>query len=317
MAKKLKRESKLAKLVYAAGFDYDPKQDIIYSRMKAWQRYFGYAYAYDLAAPATISAIIDCEPFFFRYKKKDWMIELWKGQYGLETGGEIGVYICKQPHLNPILGKRPHDPENGRYFDCIGNRRQLKMSFTLYKNGVRLFSRDSEKHWWLTGFKWGVLSMPEELTMDLCITFPTIKMCTAFIDAVKKAGYQNINIDSKSVSFTFDKPTSYQPRIDPKFKNLVKSVEETNSEIVKHYEEFNLDNNDPNQIPHELEDELIEYFNSYTPKYFEKHLSAILHDSGYLSKDIMKDLETVFKHKLSKIGKMLKKLTNLINMQFG
>ena len=36
--------------------------------------------------------IIDCEPICFMYGGKNWMIELWKGQYGLETGGEIGVY---------------------------------------------------------------------------------------------------------------------------------------------------------------------------------------------------------------------------------
>ena len=245
------------------------------------------------------------------------MIELWKGQYGLETGGEIGVYICKQPYLNPILGSRPHDPANGKYFDCTGNKRRLKMSFTLNQNGVPLFSRGPEKHWWLTGFKWGVLSMPEELTMDLCITFPTIKMCMAFVAAVKKAGYQNIKIDSKSVSFTFEKPISYQPRVDPKLKSLVKSVKKTNSEIVKHYEEFNLGNNDPNQIPNELADELIEYFDSYTPEYFRNHLSDVLNDSGYPSKDIMKDLEGVFKQNLSKIGKILTSLKNFINKQFG
>ena len=55
------------------------------------QRYFGYAYAYDAAALA-MNAIIDCEPIFFDYAGKTWMIELWKGQYGLETGCEIGVY---------------------------------------------------------------------------------------------------------------------------------------------------------------------------------------------------------------------------------
>ena len=41
MAKKWKPESELAKVVYAAGFEYNPDQDIIYSRMNAWQRYFG------------------------------------------------------------------------------------------------------------------------------------------------------------------------------------------------------------------------------------------------------------------------------------
>ena len=84
-------QSVLALAVDAAGFRYDPRQDIIYSKMYPLQRHFGYAYGYDAAALA-MNAIIDCEPIFFDYAGKTWMIELWKGQYGLETGCEIGVY---------------------------------------------------------------------------------------------------------------------------------------------------------------------------------------------------------------------------------
>ena len=109
----------VAKVVYAAGFTYDPEQDIIYSRQDAPQRNFGYAYGYDVLAPCTISAKIDCEPFFITYGENDWMIELWKGQYGIETGCELGIYI--RPHnltpkeqkiypiLDKIIGRRPYD----------------------------------------------------------------------------------------------------------------------------------------------------------------------------------------------------------------
>ena len=84
-------QSALALAVDAAGFLYDPRQDIIYSKLYPLQRQFGYAYGYDAAALA-MNAIIDCEPIFFDYDGKTWMIELWEGQYGLETGCEIGVY---------------------------------------------------------------------------------------------------------------------------------------------------------------------------------------------------------------------------------
>ena len=84
-------QSALAHAVDVAGFAYDPRQDIIYSKMYPLQRSFGYAYGYDAAALG-MDAIIDCEPIFFDYAGKTWMIELWKGQYGLETGCEIGVY---------------------------------------------------------------------------------------------------------------------------------------------------------------------------------------------------------------------------------
>ena len=55
----------LAEAVHLAGFDYDPLQNIIYSRMDALQRQFGYAYGYDRSA-LLMSATIDCEPIFFR-----------------------------------------------------------------------------------------------------------------------------------------------------------------------------------------------------------------------------------------------------------
>ena len=43
--------SPLAKAVVAAGFSYDPQQDIIFSRMDALQRQFGYAYGYSQERP--------------------------------------------------------------------------------------------------------------------------------------------------------------------------------------------------------------------------------------------------------------------------
>ena len=42
--------SALGLAVYAAGFTYDPEQDIILSRPDALQRKFGYAYGYDASA---------------------------------------------------------------------------------------------------------------------------------------------------------------------------------------------------------------------------------------------------------------------------
>jgi hypothetical protein len=159
--------SLVARAVDAAGFLYDPRHDIIYSKMNPLQRQFGYAYGYDAAALA-MTAIIDCEPIFFDYAGKHWMIELWKGQYGLETGCEIGVYnrtiSSTSPPVNPVyaaldasIGRRPGDttPSHNLFFDCAMDNELLVMSSTLYKNGQLLFFRGPEKHWWLTGFKWG------------------------------------------------------------------------------------------------------------------------------------------------------------------
>ena len=152
--------SKLASAVDAAGFWYDPVQDIIYSRMDPVQRKFGYTYGYDASA-LLMGMAIDCEPIFFKYGGKTWMIELWKGQYGLMTGCEIGIYNRSPSEdaspvyklLDQIVGKRPHDSRPGMerwnqmgnfFFDCANNDERLEMSFTLYRRREKLeelFSR--------------------------------------------------------------------------------------------------------------------------------------------------------------------------------
>lgn len=296
MPQKWKPKTEMAKAVWMAGFSYSPEQDIIYSRMDAWQRKFGYAYSYDIAAPASISAIIDCEPFFFHYGGKHWMIELWKGQYGLETGAEIGIYNSDKDigFLDLILGKRSHDPDNGKFFNCALNSELLMMSFTLERNGNPLFTRGPEKHWWLTGFNWGVLSKPEELVMKLRIEIPASEMREAFVNAVEETGYQNVRVDGDSVSFTFDTPRTHQPRKDMNCKPFVDLAEENNKKIVAKYRDMHLPNNDPNEIQDDMAAEFIGYFTSCQPGQFKRYTHDMLTACGYELTDLTKALESVF-----------------------
>jgi hypothetical protein len=250
--------SLVARAVDAAGFLYDPRHDIIYSRMNPLQRQFGYAYGYDAAALA-MTAIIDCEPIFFDYAGKHWMIELWKGQYGLETGCEIGVYNrtieSTTPPVNPVyavldasIGRRPGDatPSHNLFFDCAKDDELLVMSSTLYKNGQLLFFRGPEKHWWLTGFKWGVYSRPDELTMDVSISCLDAAMRTALVNALQGMGYA-VRTFSTTVSFRFANPTSRQPRSDT--PAIVTAAEGTAEGLVNAYNALGFSSNDPNKIP--------------------------------------------------------------------
>jgi hypothetical protein len=83
-------------LIKETGFAYDKERDFFYSSLYPWQRRFGYTRLYDVVAP-TLSMIIDSEPIRFEYQGHKWMIELWKGQYGMTTGCEIGIYSTKKP----------------------------------------------------------------------------------------------------------------------------------------------------------------------------------------------------------------------------
>jgi hypothetical protein len=197
--------AELDKIIEAAGYRYDSEQDIFYSHMYPWQRNYGYCRLYDEAA-APLGMIVDCEPFYFKYGGKKWLIEIWKGQYDMTTGCEIGIYTTTGPDLN-IPGVF-----NGTFYNCASDKDRLKMSCILKKDGINLLTRD-EKHWWLTGFKLGEFSEPSQLSMEISITLKDDTMCYAFVKELVKAGYSidEIKKDGNTVNFTFDKPHLPQP----------------------------------------------------------------------------------------------------------
>lgn len=186
------------------GYAYDSSQDIFYSRMDAWQREIGYARIYDEAA-ALSSMIIDCEPIYFEYDNKSWLIEFWKGQYGMTTGFEIGVYYKDKFDFTS-------EYINWSHYDCVDDENMLKMKFTLIKNGRIVMEREGV-HWWLTGFRLGEFSQPWELVARISIELKDIEMRSAFLLGLGRAGYdiKELLVKGKTVSLIFDKPKTPQP----------------------------------------------------------------------------------------------------------
>lgn len=162
----------------AAGFAYDPEKDIFYSTKNAWQKNLGYTHLYDVLAPL-VRMIIDTEPVRFYYNNKNWLITFWKGQYGIVTGAEVGVYCTSQEKVNK---KTVYLPAN--------DSEMLNMYVALYKKG-KVVTTAQAKHWWLAIFKLGMFSKPKELSMDINITFPNYQMLQAFLDSFKKLGYKD------------------------------------------------------------------------------------------------------------------------------
>ncbi len=187
------------------GFAYDPTQDFFYSVMNGWQRRFGYCRLYDEAS-SVFSMIIDCEPVTFEYKGVKYLIEFWKGQYGMTTGGEVGIYYTTGPNLN-IPGFF-----NGTFYYCVKDEDRINMSFAFRKNGNLLFTR-SAYHWWITGFKLGEFSDPDELSMDIILEMYDHKMAYAFGEALTKIGYTDTDfaVRGRRVYVRFTKPHTSQP----------------------------------------------------------------------------------------------------------
>ena len=240
-----KPKSELALAVYTAGFEYHPDKDIICSTMNNIQRLGGYCKGYDEAA-VSIGSIIDSEPIYFDYDGYEWMIELWKGQYGIETGCEIGVYYREQGKPLSLAEKTPM----GKLYACVPDDRLLDLRFTLKKGDEQLFERDWMKHWWLTGFRWGVMSEPEQLVMTVGIRFPNSEMQQAFIhQGLESLGYTYMQTDDVSVEFCFAKPMTTQPAAR---ESMRQGEQEINKWLVKTYNavraKYGITVNDPNVI---------------------------------------------------------------------
>jgi len=227
----------LNELIEDAGFVYEPKQDIFYSSVNAWQRDMGYCRLYDEAA-APLGMIIDCEPIYFTYGGKRWLIEFWKGQYGLSTGGEIGIYTTEDPDINIP------DFFNGTFYNAASDEDMLQIYFILRKDHKTLFSRES-RHWWHTGFIVGEFSQPWELSMQIKMKLKDVDMCNEFLKGLKEAGYNDdeILVEEREVQFTFDKPRTPQPisrtkEIDNLIQKKNKLMCDKYQEITKSYDKF-------------------------------------------------------------------------------
>lgn len=249
--RKAEAPDSLEDVIAGAGYSYDPAQDVFYSNRDAWQRNMGYARLYDEAA-STMGMIIDCEPIRFRYRGDRWLIEFWKGQYGMTSGGEIGVYKAvgaSDEEEEGIAGGILKEAISYLYYDCAGDEDLLHMAFYLQKNGSYLMHREDD-HWWLTGFKLGEFSEPWELSMYAYVTLKDQEMTEAFLSGLLHAGYQReeITVSDRTVSFHFDKPKTRQPitrqaetdrfvqRNNRKFCELYRNLTDQYQEINKKLE---------------------------------------------------------------------------------
>lgn len=184
------------------GFEYLYQADIFSSTEDCPQRDFGYMRLFDRFA-SMFNMVFDCEPVYFNYCNKTWMIEFWKGQYGINTGAEIGIY-CADKLVQP-------ERLSSTRFRCVSNEELLYMSMELKQNDKTLFST-SGCHWWLTGFVMGKFTKPKELTLDISICFPNEEMLCAFAEALQNLGYSDVCICDLTISFSFTVPHTCQPR---------------------------------------------------------------------------------------------------------
>ena len=158
------------------GYVYDSKQDIISTLNDAWQRVAGYTALFDRAA-LNWGMVFDALPIYFDYHGRTWLIELWKGQYGINTGAEVGIY-CTARILEEYELKTAH-------FDAVKDFERMPVTFTLTRD-TESIATVSRPAWWLTAFNVGMFSSPSQLAMDCILQFPDSEMQTCFIAALRQ-----------------------------------------------------------------------------------------------------------------------------------
>ena len=174
-------------------YQYSYVDDYYYTNDKdAWQYNFGFGKIYDFVSPYILLEY-DYIRVFFTYENKDWMLQMWKGQYGLVFyGGEIGIY--NKEHSDKGVNA-------WTFFNCPAEEDWLNMEMTLWHEDIngnwnREFTREYDKYWWCTGFKNGHLRQEEpadELRLTGRITLKDAEMTQLVADGLVECGFAQAN----------------------------------------------------------------------------------------------------------------------------
>ncbi|RDY29832.1 DUF4474 domain-containing protein [Lachnotalea glycerini] len=212
------------------GYYYSFQDDTFYCNKDATSRSFGYCKLYDETLPL-VGMIVDCEPIYFDYDEKHWLIELWKGQYGMASGACAGIYNTAN---GPIKSPR----FNGIFYESILDNDNFSIDLNLKKKN-ELILHKSARQSWFAGLKLGAFSMPFDLSLTAKITFPNKKMLHECIIGLKNIGYTNreFSMHLKTVTIHFTKPHTTQPASRTRVQETI--IQQGNKSNCESYELLN------------------------------------------------------------------------------
>lgn len=188
-------------VIDSVGYVYDIYQDIFATRLDAPQKQFGYTTFYDLSA-AYFNMVFDYETIYFNYNGRTWLIEMWKGQYGINAGCELGIY-----YADTIV---PPDKYNTTLFHAVEANDMLDISLRLNQHRNKKLHQYVKlgqvryRHWWLTLFKMGTFTKPKDLFVNTSIRFKDYAMLRHFLDSFTKTLPDTLyKVNGLTVYFTF------------------------------------------------------------------------------------------------------------------
>ncbi len=167
------------------------------------QRKFGYNVLYDAGAKL-IDFSIETSRIKFNYDNKQYMIQLWKGQYISgeigTVGGEVGIYTRPVGKASAI-----------GHYDCADESDWLWCELTIFwdekgdGNYLPQLTRKYAKHWWETGYVDGQLKNRKDsspLRILQRITFKDEEQASEFEKALVKAGFISVETFNPTVKDT-------------------------------------------------------------------------------------------------------------------
>lgn len=155
------------------GYNFSLSDMLVYTLADMWVRDFGFCFLYDFFSYTTPFFFYETRRIKFEYDGLEWMIQVWKGNYLISNGAEVGIYARDKIRF-------------GSYYDCADDEQMMKMSMALYHGDDLIFSRPEQLHWWLTGFRIDdTLYSAEDMTLKFTIEMKDEEMLNAFCKAVE------------------------------------------------------------------------------------------------------------------------------------
>ena len=172
------------------GFEVNIYDLMTYGTVDCWQRSLGFDLLFDVLADSSSIANIDTRRFKFDYADKEWMIQIWKGNYAMASNGlEVGIYNRPKGSI-------------GTHYDAVSDEEMMPLSAKLYHGDELLVEKSAEKHWWLSVFKMSkALYLPETLTLEFSVTFPNEEMLQQFVSSVENHGAHDVTFHVDGLTF--------------------------------------------------------------------------------------------------------------------
>lgn len=177
--------------IVGVGFNFNLSEMLVYATVNCWMRNYGFCYLYDVVAKSMpVFFNYQTRRFKFEYNDYEYMIQIWKGNYTISNGGEVGLYFRDKS-------------EFGSYYDSVDDEHMLEMSMQILHGDDILVNKPAQLHWWVNGFHLGSrMYLPESLTMKFTVKMTDEEMLNAFCEAIDKHFMHDVTytVDGLTVS---------------------------------------------------------------------------------------------------------------------